>query len=112
MAMKRGRRSKNRRRRFYQAVKGGPFRLRKKKESAVPIPPNGAPDGETAQNNNHTAGVLRLDDDNWRLPDALAEAGETRENGLMPGGVVIVIACLAIIFIAIIAWFVSQMPGN
>jgi len=110
MAVKRSRKSRSRRRRFYQAVKGGPFRLRKKKKPAASNQQDAAAYGAALQNNTHIAGVLRLDDDNWRLPNALAEAGESEENGLMPGGVVIVITCLAIIFIAIIAWFVAQMP--
>ncbi|MGE0131676.1 MAG: hypothetical protein AB7U82_26635 [Blastocatellales bacterium] len=103
--MKRKKQSRSRRRRLYQAVKGGPLRFRKKKEPAIPI----SPDGATAHNT-HTAGILRLEDDNWRLPEALAEAGETEENGMRPSSVVIVITSLAIIFITIIAWFVSQMP--
>lgn len=106
--MKRGRKSKSRGRRFHPAVKGGLFRLRKKKEPVTPTPPH----SPAPQNNNHAAGVMRLDDDHWRLPDALAEAGETEENGLMPGRVVVVITTLAIIFIVIIAWFVSQMPDG
>ena len=105
MALNRKRQLRSARRRFYQAVIGGPFRLRKKKEKAIPTPP-----GHTMTHNNHIAGVMRLDDDTWRLPEALAEAGETEENGKKPGGVVIIITSLAIIFIAIMAWFVSQMP--
>jgi hypothetical protein len=53
---------------------------------------------------------MRLDSGELRLPEALAEAGETESNGLLPGRVVSVIAILAIVFIAIMAWFVSQMP--
>lgn len=61
--------------------------------------------------NNH-AGILRFEAENLHLPEALAEAGETESNSLMPGRVVIVITTLAIAFIAVIAWFVSQMPGK
>lgn len=82
--------------------------MRKKKEPAAPI----QPDGAATQHNNHIAGVVRMEDDSWRLPGALTEAGEVEDNGLAPGGVVIVITILAVIFIAIIAWFVSQMPSN
>jgi hypothetical protein len=84
-----------------QAVKGGTLRLRKQPQAAT------APD---AASEPRRAGILRFDSNGWRLPEALAEAGETDSNGLRPGGVVLVIAILAIIFIAIIAWFVSQMP--
>lgn len=82
--------------------------MRKKKEPAVPVPSDGA----APRDHNHVAGVLRLEDESWRLPEALTEAGEAESNGLAPGRVVIVITTLAIIFIAIIAWFVSRMPGN
>jgi hypothetical protein len=89
-------------------VKGGLHRLRKKKEPAVLVPPESA----APRDHNHIAGILRLEDESWRLPEALTEVGETEGNGLAPGRVVIVITTLAIIFIAIIAWFVSRMPGN
>ena len=61
---------------------------------------------------NHRDGALRLDPEGWRLPEALAEAGETGSTDIMPGRVMLVITILAIIFIAIMAWFVSQMPGK
>lgn len=82
--------------------------MRKKKDSAAPIPPDIA----APRDHNHVAGILRLEDDSWRLPESLTEAGETENNGLGPSRVVIVITALAIIFITIIAWFVSRMPGN
>jgi hypothetical protein len=44
------------------------------------------------------------------LARSLAEAGETESDGLKPGRVVSVIAILAIVFIAIMACFASQMP--
>jgi hypothetical protein len=53
---------------------------------------------------------MRLESEGLRLPEALAEAGEAESNSLIPGGAVSVIAILAIAFIAIMAWFVSQMP--
>jgi hypothetical protein len=99
MAVKRDKRTKRRRRRFLQVVKGGTLRLRKE--------PQAAP---AATEEPPRAGVLRFDSEGWRLPEALAEAGETESNGLKPGWVVSVIAILAVVFIAIIAWFVSQMP--
>jgi hypothetical protein len=84
-----------------QAVKGGTFRLRNKPQAQA------APDAEEKSSR---AGILRFDSEGSRLPEALAEAGETGSNGLMPGRVVAIIAILAIVFIAIMAWFVSQMP--
>jgi hypothetical protein len=101
MALKRDKRTKRRRRRLLQAVKGGTLRLRKEPHTA-PAP--------AAAEEHPRAGVLRLDSEGWRLPEALAEAGETESNGLKPGRVVSVIAILALVFIAIMAWFVSQMP--
>jgi hypothetical protein len=59
---------------------------------------------------NHHAGVLRFDPEGSRLPEALAEASETGSTDFMPGRVMLVITILAIVFIAIMAWFVSQMP--
>src|SRR5262245_49573215 len=103
MAMSRNKKSRSRRRRLLQAVKGGPFRLRKRGRAAIPAPTG---NGATAS----SAGVLRPDSDGWRLPEGLAEAGETESNGLMPGRVMFVITVLSIVLISIMAWFVSQMP--
>lgn len=101
MAVKRGKRTKRVRRRALQAVKGGMLRLRKKPQAEA------APDATAAP---PRAGSMRLDSEGLRLPEALAEAGEAESKGLIPGGAVSVIAILAIVFIAIMAWFVSQMP--
>jgi hypothetical protein len=101
MAVKRKRRTKRVRRRLLQAVKGGPLRLRKEPQAAA------AP---AAVEEPPRVGVLLFDSKGWRLPEALAEAGEAESNGPGTGRAVWVIAILAIIFIAIMAWFVSQMP--
>ena len=97
-------------------------RNKKPKRSKAATSPGGqrryAPAAKRASSRNRArsrkeprrAGVLRFDSEGWRLPEALAEAGETESNGLLPGRVVSVIAILAIVFIAIMAWFVSQMP--
>jgi hypothetical protein len=102
MAVKRNRRTKRVRRRLLQAVKGGPLRLRKEPQAAA------AP--ATVVEEPPRAGVLRFDSQGWRLPEALAEAGEAESNGPGTGRAVSFIAILAIVFIAIMAWFVSQMP--
>jgi len=107
MAVKRHKQSKSRRRRLYQAVKGGPFRLRKKHP-----PADAAPPVEDTMPHNRSVGVLRFDAEHLHLPEALAEAGENEPNGILPGRVVMVVAGLAMVFIAIIAWFVSQMPDK
>jgi hypothetical protein len=54
--------------------------------------------------------VLRFDAAHLHLPEALAEAGENEPDGMALGRVVIIIAGLAMVFIAIVVWFVSQMP--
>jgi hypothetical protein len=101
MAVKRNKRTRRVRRRLLHAVKGGPLRLRKEPQAAA------AP---AAAEKPPRAGVLLFDSKGWRLPEALAEAGEAESNGSGPGRAVSVIAILAIVFIAIMAWFVSQMP--
>jgi hypothetical protein len=95
MAVKRNKRTRRGRRRLPYAVKGGHLRLRKEPQAAA---------------ENHHVGVLHLDSEGWRLPEALAEAGETGSTDVMPGRVMLIITILAIVFIAIMAWFVSQMP--
>src|SRR5262245_40049075 len=77
MAVKRDKRTKRRRRRLLQAVKGGTLRLRKEPQAA-PAP--------AAAEEPPRSGVLRFDSEGWRLPEALAEAGETESNGPSPDG--------------------------
>jgi hypothetical protein len=99
---------KSKRRAMRRAVRGGISRLRKQ---ILPAAQSQAGGASPASSNDlpHEAGVLRPDAASWRLPEGLAEAGDTESNGLMPGRVVIVITALALVFIAIITWFVSQM---
>lgn len=59
---------------------------------------------------NNDAGILRPDDRTFRLPNALADAGELERPGWMPSGFVLFVIVSAIIFIGIVAWQVSQMP--
>ncbi|MFN0084435.1 MAG: hypothetical protein ACKVX9_03515 [Blastocatellia bacterium] len=99
---------KSKRRALRRAVRGGISRLRKQvrpetqsaaESSASPAAP----------------GILRPDAASWRLPDGLAEAGESDSQegawSWMPGAVVITITALALLFISVIAWFVSRMPA-
>jgi hypothetical protein len=46
------------------------------------------------------------------LPGALAEAADAEDSALIPGRFMLTIITLGIIFIAIITWFVSQMPDK
>jgi hypothetical protein len=55
---------------------------------------------------------MRFDSESWRLPEALAEAGETGSTNFMPGRVMLIVSILAIVFIVIMTWFVSQMPAK
>ncbi|HQR33432.1 MAG TPA: hypothetical protein PLK30_11890 [Blastocatellia bacterium] len=63
-----------------------------------------------AENHNNDSGILRQDTTAFRLPNALAEAGEGEHHHWMPSGFVFLVVGLAIVFIAIVAWQVSQMP--
>ena len=58
------------------------------------------------------SGILRQDDAAFRLPNALAEAGDHEKRDWMPGGFVFLVTGLAILFIAIVAWFATQMPAK
>src|SRR5215813_118343 len=105
---------KSKRRTLGRAVDGGLSRLRKQPLLISPLPA----EAELIRSNNGSnpdAGILRQGTDALRLPSALAEAGETDSEGSpgwMPGPVVITVATAAVIFIAIITWFVSQMPAK
>ena len=55
-----------------------------------------------------TDGVMRPDTGSLRVPSDLSD--EDNSRSLLPNKVVLVIALLALVFIAIIAWFVSRMP--
>src|SRR5262245_32508693 len=103
MAVKREKKARSAKRRLLQAVKGGPFRLRNKRQAGAPTPPD--PGVEP-----RPAGVLRFDSEKFHLPESLAVAGETESNGALPGRVMLIITVLMIVFISIMAWFVSQMP--
>src|SRR5262249_35487435 len=101
MAVNGRKETRRRRRRRRHAIIGGTLRLRNE------FPVASAPD---ASEERRHAGVLCPDSAERRLPEGLAEAGEADSNGLRPGRVISVITIMAIVFIAIIAWFVSQMP--
>ena len=60
---------------------------------------------QTANN----AGVIRPDTGDLNIPSDLDNLGESQQTD-HPSGVVLVIVTLALIFIALITYFVSQMP--
>jgi hypothetical protein len=108
MAVK-SKRRKSTRRAVRKVVLGGLSRLRKGPQQGEEVsePPRDAA-------NANGAGILRGPNTRaLRLPHALAEAGEYEEdtpNGWLPGPIVFIITGLAIVFICILTWFVSQMP--
>jgi hypothetical protein len=62
-----------------------------------------------AQANANGAGIMRPDTGNLSLPDGLEDIGEGRRAD-HPARVVLIIVTLALIWIAIVAYFVAQMP--
>ncbi len=62
--------------------------------------------------NDNNSGVLRQDSAQLRLPTALADAGDSEADGLMPSGLALFIIFAAAVFIAMIAWRISEMPAG
>jgi hypothetical protein len=113
--MKEGNRHNQWRRQWRKVVRGGTTRLRKPKSTLAPGGSN-VPPGESlslaapASND----GVLRANQSN-HLPTALAEASEHDERAgksWLPGPLVGTITLLALAFIALITWFIAQMPNK
>jgi|SRR5262245_6674838 len=84
------------------AVKGGTTRLIS--------PRNPATSEETGGASGNGLGCLSTDTRSLHLPDALIEATGNRHEGPAPGRFMLMIVSIAVIFIAIITWFVSHMP--
>ena len=64
----------------------------------------------TSESTTKTGGVMRPDTGALRVPSDLND--EDRGSSILPNKVVLVIALLALLFIAIIAWFVAHMPAK
>lgn len=102
----------SKRRSLRRAVRGGISRLRKQ------VLPGNRPAADLAPTPPPEAGILRPDAASWRLPNGLMEAGDHDPhpaNGRwpwLPGPVVLTITILALLFISLIAWFVSRMPAR
>ena len=62
-----------------------------------------------SRNQTNSAGVIRPDTGDLHMPSDLAEAGYA-EQAREPARVMLVIITLSLIFIAIITYFVAQMP--
>ena len=118
--MKHGKLTRRLQRKVRRVISGGTTRLLKpliKAESAqdeMPASPDESSNVPVSDNpvaNNYDGGVLRLGKSS-HLPTALAEASEHNEHGWLPSALVITITLMAILFIAIITWFISRMPGK
>jgi len=62
-----------------------------------------------AHHQNSGAGIIRPETGDLHLPSGLVESGEGRQPNTPPK-VMLIIITLALVFIAIITYFVSQMP--
>lgn len=108
--MKRNKTARRWLRKRKRAVKGGLAKLvaltgdSESKPDPKPIPPL------PQESPFNDSGILRQDAAAFRLPHALAEASEREQHDWMPSGFVILVVVMAILFIAIIAWQVSEMP--
>ena len=84
------------------AVKGGTTRLINPRISAKSDEPAGLSE--------NGLGMLRPDSKSLHLPDALIEASGARHEGSAQGRLMLLIVIMAVVFISIITWFVSNMP--
>lgn len=62
-----------------------------------------------AHETENNAGIMRPNTGDLNLPAGLDDIGETQQTD-SPAGVVIIIVALALIWIAIITYFVARMP--
>lgn len=62
-----------------------------------------------SRNHDNVAGIIRPDTGDLHMPSDLTEPGYGQQTNVPPR-VMLVIITLALIFIAIITYFVSQMP--
>lgn len=103
--MKRGKNSKENRRRKPKVISGGLVRLKKKFHADTS--PVSASHGANNEN-----GILHPDAvDAEKFSDSLNGAGDGKPLVLLPGRIMLAITFLGMIFIAIITWFVSRMPS-
>jgi hypothetical protein len=101
--MKRGKVPKESRRRKPKVISGGPVRLASTKRLHADSSSNLA-----HPNSSNESGIVYSDAE--RSPDAPKDAGDVKPSSLMPGRIMLTIMVFALIFIAVITWFVSRMP--
>lgn len=100
--------AKDKQRRSRQAVKGGTTRLTSPLKAKTAELPEQPPPASLA---GHGAAFHRHDLNNFIVPAALIEASGTKQRShWRPGNLMLTVIVLALIFIAVVAWFVSQMP--
>jgi hypothetical protein len=102
-------RNKEKQRRKRHLIKGGTTRLISPKKLTAELQDPESLE-RTAPGNG--SGILRPDLDKLHVPNSLIEASDAEASDLMPGRFMLTITGLAIIFIVVIAWFVSQMPDR
>lgn len=62
------------------------------------------------ENENETNGILRPDTKDVHVAETLIDEDENGNGTFIPGRFMLTIIVLGVIFISIIAYFVSQMP--
>jgi hypothetical protein len=99
---------KDKRRGARHAVKGGTTRL----TSPLKIkPPEQAPPPSALISSDSVHQRQELN--NFNVPAALVEASGTKQRThWLPGNLMLTVIALALVFIAVIFWFVSHMPDQ
>ena len=107
MAMKQGKLKKRFRRKLRKVISGGTTRLIK------PSIDNADHSGQLRSIPDE--GLLRLKAETLRMPSALADVSENSQadqDWIRPGRVMLTISGLAVVFIAVITWFISKLPAK
>ncbi len=73
-------------------------------------PPEEQSEGIVAHPGSNNGGVIIVDTGSLKLPQGMIEAEKGMTRALRPHPIVIVILCVALAFIAFIAWLISGMP--
>ena len=87
----------------------GWYRLRRRQNEAETTKQYSEQDLLNLVHHQGGAGIIRPETSNLHLPSGLEESGEGRQANT-PSKVMLIIITLAVVFIAIITYFVSQMP--
>jgi hypothetical protein len=85
------------------------YRLRRRQDDADTTMQYSEQDLQNLAHHQGGAGIIRPETGDLHLPDGLVESGEGRQAN-SPPKVMLIIIILAVTFISIISYFVSQMP--